>query len=273
MDRTPCGRLEFEGPLDLDKTFGCGQAFRFSRRENGAWQGIACGKSLCFSVGPDAHTLAYAGCGEDFARSYLRLDLDPDGIGAAFLRPLRGRARAFMRGAALYGRGIRILRQEPFETLCTFILSQNNNIPRIRGLVEAICREYGEALPGGGHAFPTPQSLYDAGTDRLYALRTGFRAGYLHDAAAAVLDGRADLRTLETLPSPEAAARLQKIRGVGPKVAACTLLYGYGRLELFPVDVWIRRALDEYFGADFDPSVFGSYAGIAQQYIYYRKRG
>jgi len=259
-----------KGSLDLDRTFDCGQCFRFFK-DGDSWKGISRGRMLTFTPAGDG-CVEVTGCDEVTARHFLALDDDYDAYDSEILSCLDGKALDYMTAACAAGRGIRILRQEPFETLCSFILSQNNNIPRIKKLVEALCVNFGEKFGDGLYAFPTPKALYDAGIDRIFELKTGFRAKYLHDAADAVLSGRIDLDEVSQMPSHEAITQLCRIKGVGVKVASCTVLFGLGRLDVFPVDVWIKRALEEDFGEGFDPAVFGRLGGVAQQYIYYYKR-
>ena len=178
------------------------------------------------------------------------------------------------RAAACAG-GIRILRQEPWETLCSFIISQNNNIPRIKGIVERLCRTYGDPIGtprGVFYSFPGPERLARLSVDEIFALRVGFRAKYISDAARKVASGEVDLGEVAALPTPEAAEALRRISGVGPKVAACALLFGFDRGDSFPVDVWVRRVLAKYYPDGFDPAALGDRAGIAQQYLFYYER-
>ena len=159
-------------------------------------------------------------------------------------------------------------------------MSQNNNIPRIKKIIAALSEEYGEKFEyksGDGesktfYSFPTAEALARAGEEALYALRTGFRAKYIYDAARKVAEGELDLGSIAKLPTSEAAAELMKIKGVGLKVASCVLLFGFGRTEAFPVDVWVRRVLDKYYPDGLDTTALGRYAGIAQQYLFYYER-
>ena len=150
-------------------------------------------------------------------------------------------------------------------------MSQNNHIPRIRGIVERLCEGFGAPIPGGGFSFPAPQALAGCSVEELAPLRAGFRAKYVLDAARRVAAGEIDFDTLRALPLENARAKLEEICGVGPKVADCTLLYGLHRLDAFPVDVWVRRALAAYLpGAD--PKEFGEAAGLLQQVLFVRIR-
>ncbi|MPM88251.1 hypothetical protein SDC9_135352 [bioreactor metagenome] len=188
-----------------------------------------------------------------------------------------------MQNAALYdtmtramkaGTGIRILHQEPFETLISFITSQNNNIPRIRSLIARLCRELGNGFesPYGEtvYAFPTAEAVASAGEKALLDMKFGFRAKYIARCAETVASGRFDLSSVSGLRDDEARMELMTLYGVGPKVANCVLLFGYARKDMFPVDVWIKRAINTRFGGTLPD--FGAYAGIAQQYIFNNER-
>ena len=174
--------------------------------------------------------------------------------------------------AAEYGGGIRIFRQDPWETLVSLIISQNNNIPRIKKIISSLCVLLGEDLGEGNFAFPTPQAIYGAGVEGLAPIRAGFRAKYIFDAASKVLSGEVSQERIQNASYEDALAELKKIKGVGDKVANCVLLFGYGFSQAFPVDVWVKRVISEYYGEGFDPASLGEYAGIAQQYLFYYRR-
>ncbi len=282
----PVIKLRGVSDFDLAAVMECGQCFRFFRvvgsRHECEYSGVAAGRFI--SIGQDGDTLTiYNTSAEEYSSlfaHYLGLDLDY----TAIKRDILSRSdRDVLRRAVSVGGGIRILAQEPWETLCSFIISQNNNIPRIRGLVRAISREYGKPIDAGGmaahgaedteYAFPTPQALAAAGVEALAELKTGFRAKYIYDAACRVSDGRLSLPAVAAAPTAEAADMLMTVSGVGPKVAACTLLFGFARLDAFPVDVWIKRVIAKYFPGEFDAATLGPYAGVAQQYLFYCERG
>lgn len=173
--------------------------------------------------------------------------------------------------AITYAPGIRVLKQDSWEALCSFIISQNNNIKRIAGIIDRLCKTFGEPLEDGLYTFPAPEVLASASIADLAPLRAGFRARYLLDAANKVASGQVRLEELSGLPIEEARTELMKITGVGVKVAECALLYGCGRMECFPVDVWIRRAMQHLF-PDGLPACAQDCAGIAQQYIFHYVR-
>ncbi len=260
--------------FDVAQTFDCGQCFRFEVAENGrSVSGFAFGREVRIDQLSDSEIYIYPCSGDEFQTvwvKYLGLDTDYGAVrnGMRELRPDDEKLLIAMET----GKGIRILRQEPWETLCSFIISQNNNIPRIKKLISALCKAGAEIEGGSDIAFPKPETLVKMGVDGLFALKTGFRAGYLYDAALKVSTGEIDLNSVFEMSFPEAEAELCKIKGVGPKVAACTLLFGFGKLEAFPIDVWVKRVIAEYYGGAVSPSDFGNHAGLAQQYLFYHRK-
>ena len=251
--------------FSLAETLDCGQAFRFSLRE-GCWQGIAQGMQARLLQREDG--LILAGCSrEAFERQWRRyfdLDRDYEAIRQDFLKD------PALAVCARYAPGIRILRQEAWETLISFIISQNNHVPRIKGIIDRLCALFGEPVDGG-YAFPTAQRLAELDEQALAPLRAGWRSSYILDAARRVADGRLPLDQVADLPLVQAREALMTVRGVGPKVAECVLLYGMGRFEAFPLDVWMKRAMSLLFPGR-TPADFGPYAGIAQQYIFHYSR-
>lgn len=255
------------GQLDLGGTLDCGQAFRWRQREDGSWEGAAGTRYL--RLRREGEDILLAGAGEEdlpFWRAYLDLDRDYGELERVFRR------NPVLRRALELCPGIRVLRQEPWETLCTFILSANNNIPRIKGLVERLCRGWGEEIPGTGWwAFPRAEVLAALGPEDLAPVRAGWRSGYLLDAARRVAEGRLDLTELEKLPTPAARERLLEVRGVGPKVADCVLLFGFGRVECVPMDVWMKRVMESCYPRGL-PGYLRPWGGIAQQFLFQAAR-
>lgn len=260
--------------INLDHTFDCGQCFRFDRVENSEYdveyRGVAFGRDVSFA---QKDGFIYASGNEDefesLWRRYLSLDEDYGAIHAGLLSLSDNEA---LRRAVDYGKGIRILRQEPWETVCSFIISQNNNIPRIKGLIRALSERVGEKIGDGVYAFPTPTAVLGLGEDGLRSLKVGFRAPYILDAAKKVASGELDLEKIYATPTKEAEKLLCSVKGIGPKVADCALLFGFSKYDAFPVDVWIKRVLAKYFSPDFDPEALGEYAGVAQQVLFYYER-
>jgi N-glycosylase/DNA lyase len=252
--------------FDLDAIFVCGQCFRWERQPDGSYSGIAFSKSL--NVRQQGDTMILSGTDradfENIWRGYFDLDRDYGLIKSMLAHD------PVLKKAIGYSPGIRILRQEPWEALCSFIISQNNNIPRIRGIISRLCESFGEKLDGG-FAFPSPEALCGLDEADLAPLRCGFRARYILDAAKKVALREVELDRLFGMPLDEARAALIKIKGVGSKVADCTLLFGCGRLECFPADVWIKRVLKVFYPDGF-PDEYMVFGGIAQQYLFHYAR-
>ncbi|MCL2366339.1 MAG: DNA-3-methyladenine glycosylase 2 family protein [Oscillospiraceae bacterium] len=267
-----CGEIEIQGVLDFDleRIFECGQCFRWSVCADGSYVGVAHGVAARLRKVEDR--VFISGTLDDFDRvwrDYFDLDRDYSAIRAQLC------IDDFMRKATEFGVGIRILRQDQWETLCSFIISQCNNIPRIKKIVSALCHAFGDVVEFEGvqfHTFPTAERISVLNEEDLAPLRCGYRAAYIIGAARAVACGDIDLDVLSH-SSPEVARRgLKSLRGIGDKVADCVLLFGLNMLDAFPLDVWMKRAVSEHYGKGFDPSVFSPYAGIAQQYIFHYVR-
>ncbi len=252
--------------MDLIKTFECGQCFRWNANSSGVYTGVAYGKA--FRVWAENGNIICNAEDTDipFWRNYFDLDIDYSEKSAAFTEP------SYLKACADFGAGIRILRQEPWEALCSFIISQCNNIPRIKKIISTLCSEFGSELCYGLYSFPSAVEISILSERDLAPLRCGYRAEYILNAARAVSDGTMNFEALRDMPPEEALAEIKKIHGIGDKVANCFMLYGLHRMDRFPIDVWMKRALKEHFPSDFDPSTLGSYAGLAQQYIFYYAR-
>lgn len=252
--------------LDLAQTLDCGQSFRWVEND-GKFSGVAYGKKLNIYYDGDDLCLDNT-TAEDFEniwKDYLDLELDYGKI-----RDEISGLHPVLKEACAYAPGIRILRQEPWEALCTFIISQNNNIKRIKGIVERLCESFGEKTDDY-YTFPSAERLAELSPDDLAPIRAGFRNKYIIDAAKKVSGGEVELEKCRTLEYEKARSELMKIKGVGVKVADCTLLFGLHRVEAFPVDVWMKRAMEKLFPGMTEKD-FGDYAGIAQQYIFHYSR-
>ncbi len=258
-----------EKNLNPRRTFDCGQCFRWNEDAEGRWRGVASGKAAVVWA-EDGRT--YIECALDdiyFWRDYLDMDTDYEEARRSI------EVCDYLRDCAAYGEGIRILRQDKWEALCSFIISQCNNIPRIKGIVEKLSSLYGDivAAPWGeARSFPTAERVAQLTEADLAPLRSGYRAPYILAAAKAVASGELDLEETALLPCNEARAELKKLGGVGDKVANCVVLFGLHQLDAFPVDVWIKRALAANMPKGFDPTSLGKYAGLAQQYMFYHAR-
>ena len=251
----------------LADTLDCGQAFRWSECEENLWHGVAFGKYLKLQLREDALTLFDTSLTdfEEIWRGYFDFDRNYAEIISIFSE------NEVLSAASSFGRGIRILAQEPWEALCSFIISQNNNIPRIKGIIERLCQSFGEEIAKGVYSFPSAERIAALSLEDLAPLRSGFRAKYILDAAKKVASGEIDLEALKTMDIDLARAELMKIYGVGAKVADCTLLFGLSHIEAFPKDVWIKRAMAKLFDGEL-PDCAAPYAGIAQQYIFHYAR-
>lgn len=243
--------FEVEGPLDLPLTLSCGQAFRWRPVAPPVWSGVVGGAEVLASVSgestPALHLeLRGEGPGDAALRRYFRLDEDP----RDYLEDSRSAAGEL---AALPGfrelLGMRLLRQDPWETLVSFICSAASNVRKISGGVEGMAERWGDPIAGSERrTFPAPERLARARERDLRALGIGFRAPYVLATARRIARDGWSWDHLRTAPIEEARARLQELPGVGPKIADCVLLFGVDRLDTYPVDRWIRRATLELTG-------------------------
>ena len=247
-----------------------GQCFRWSGDTN-RYSGIAHGRQLELFLENNELTLKNVTLNEfeSVWRDYFDLSRD-----YGELRRLYSMDDTLNQAMA-FSPGLRIMRQDPWETLVTFILSQNSNIPRIKGMVARLCENYGQVLQwdkntqdGNGFTFPAPEVLAPLSAGDLASVRSGYRAEYIIDAARRVADGRLNLSELQNMPSENVRTALMEIHGVGPKVADCVLLYGFGRVEHYPLDVWMKRVMASYYPNGF-PEDLVCTAGIAQQFLFH----
>lgn len=262
------------GNFSVHKTFDCGQAFRFdpTDKDETEYSGIAFGRKITVCQLAPGVIRIIGSDKKDYDgiwKNYLSLDTDYDEIDRMIISNTpAGHDREEMEKAVQCGQGIRILRQDGFECLISFIISQNNNIPRIKKIIASMCDAYGV-----NNAFPTAEALVSAGEEGLFALKTGFRAKYLFDAAQKICSGEISIKEISECDSFDKCSEiLCRIKGVGPKVSSCVLLFGFGKTEAFPIDVWIKRSLQIHFPDGFNPQTLGKYAGIAQQYLFYYER-
>lgn len=282
-------KLIFRNIRDFDLThiFECGQCFRWIPADDGSGDYIGAAGSYAarISFAPDhphggagdectgTLTIEATGGDEDFWYDYFDLGTDYKAIKNELAANDRD-----IRPALEYGYGIRILNQDLFETIISFIISQNNNIPRIRKNIESICSVYGkpigEAFGREWYAFPEPDALAAAEVDDLMGLRLGYRAGYIKAAG----------ERFTNCPAPGCREEILSYLGIGPKVANCIMLFGLRCTEAFPIDTWVKHIMNDMYGfdekdvrgmADFASEKFASYAGYAQQYLFffYRDNG
>ena len=269
---------------DLVATLDSGQVFRW--QQNGEyWHGVL-GRHCLTLTQTDGgiHARAAARVSDwQFLKEFLQADV----VLADILKTFPDDEP--MRAAVAACRGLRLLRQEPWECLASFILSSTKQIVQIRQIVSLLCERFGERLApnlnfsnGIGYSFPTPEKIASTDETQLRACKMGFRAPSLLNAARQIAEGKLDLEKIRALDYAAARAELMTLRGVGGKIADCVLLFGYGFDTAFPVDVWIERALQElYFPKrraseqrlrKFADTHFGPHAGYAQQYLFHYMR-
>lgn len=281
VDGYPCVILRGVKYFSIEKTFDCGQCFRFERVEDEKYDACVCGVAFgkYIKIAESEGIIYLFGTNIEEYRSlwrpFLGLDMNYPKMCERILRENAG--HPIVAQAEERSRGIRILIQDKWEALCSFIISQNNNIPRIKKIIERLCVECGEcfiAYDGSEHyAFPSPEAIIRGGIDMLRDIGTGFRAKYIMDAAERVASGRINFDYVsECEDTDECTRHLCEIYGVGVKVASCVLLFAFEKYGAFPKDVWILRVLDKYFDKGFDPDLLGEYKGIVQQWLFYNER-
>jgi N-glycosylase/DNA lyase len=262
--------------FDIVQIAESGQCFRMNALGDGRYSLIAFGKYLELRQSEDG--IVELDCSEEeyeeLWKDYFDMEYDYQRLVTALLT---GKDE-FLRSAAEFGRGIRILKQDFFEIMISFIISQNKNIPGIKSCVEALSERYGSRIEGAYgrekiyYAFPTPKQLAQATKEELRELKVGYRDEYILQAARAVADGVLKVEELKSLCYTDAFQALKQIHGIGDKVANCICLYGLHHIGVFPIDVWIKRILDEVYHNEFDLRLYEGHAGIIQQYMFYYMR-
>jgi N-glycosylase/DNA lyase len=264
---------------DLAATLDSGQVFRWQRIDN-SWRGVVGRHSVQLTQTPTGiHAMTDAPVTDwNFLRAFLQTEIDVSAVLKTFPDDEP------MRRAVASCRGLRLLRQEPWECLASFILSSTKQIVQIRQVVALLCERYGEPCDGSTaiRSFPSPQKIAAASEAELRDCKMGFRAPSLLNTARQIADGKLDLEKIRALDYAAARAELMSLRGVGGKIADCVLLFAYGFDTAFPVDVWIERALQELYFPHrrasekrlrrFAATHFGPHAGYAQQYLFHFMR-
>ena len=266
-------------PLNLDTTLSCGQLFRW-KKQGDTWEGVADGRFI--TIRQDGSRLWYTGCSEAFLISYLHLDCDHEAIVSGFC------CDSHIRAAVCRTGGLRIVRQDPWECIISYLCAQNANIPFITRMIENLCRAAGTPIPATDgttrYAFPTPAALASLTPEEIGGCRLGYRAPYIHKTAAAIAADPGWAKRIREMPFEEARRALMSYPGIGPKVADCVLLFGFQKYESFPVDVWMRMIMHRLYGignpaASLTPAEyerirrfaqehFGPYAGYAQEFLF-----
>ncbi len=250
--------------FSLHNTLYSGQCFRFKEVGKNKFL-IFSGCNSCY-VWQDGEKLFFdkSSCDEIFWKEYFNYNFD-------FISKLRNfKGDKVLEKLVGCCPGIYILKQEPFETLISFILSVNNNIKRIQKIIEVLCENFGEKVRNG-YSFPKVEVLKKCSEKDFDVLKAGFRTRYLVDAIKKVYTKEVDLDELYYLNFEEAKEKLKKIYGVAEKVSSCVLLFAYNKMESFPIDVWIKKVIDEYYKKGLTKQVL-SCKGLAQQFLFYGKR-
>lgn len=268
--------------------FECGQCFRWNLQEDGSYTGVF-GKNVLNVKEANEKIIIVGICEKDIKETveeYFDLKRDYE-----LIKRKLSKIDKNLKTSIQYGEGIRLLNQDLWETIVSFIISANNNIPRIKGIIERLAKKYGTKIVWQGkdyYTFPTIEQLKDATTKEFKELGLGFRDKRLYETTQMILNKQVDLGKMqENINTFEVREQLLSLSGVGPKVADCILLFStLKRLEVFPIDVWVRRVMNELYTRQLDESKvskkeieqiaiekFGNLAGLAQQYLFYWKRG
>ena len=272
--------------FELKDIFECGQCFRWNENEDGSYTGVI--NTGVLNVEKQDEKIIFTGLLdgdiEKIVRFYFDLDRNYEEIKLQL-----SNVDKYLKTSVEYGKGIRILNQDLWETIISFIISANNNIPRIKGIIERISEKYGTKIEWNGkkyYTFPTPEQLSQAKVEDLRALGTGFRDVRIYETTRKVLRGEVDLNEIAKKDTLTARDELLTLSGVGPKVADCILLFStLKRFDVFPIDVWVRRVMNELYIKNEDENKvskkeimkiaeqkFGDLEGLAQQYLFYWKR-
>ena len=275
--------------FDIGQILECGQIFRFEKISDNSYLVNAKQKLIKITQQPEASSIMFHNTTTsemaEIWSQYFDMDTDYN-----YITSTLAEKDEWMKKAVAFGKGIRILRQEPWEMLISFIVSQNKSIPHIKACLRNITSKYGTIIDQENktkseseyYTFPSPEILINVTEEELRECKVGFRAPYIMDACKKVVNGEINLNDLWVMDYEEAKAKLMNIKGVGPKIADCILLFAYSKMQVFPTDVWIKRVIEGiYFnGKDtklaeiqvFAKEYFGDLAGYAQQYLFYYAR-
>ena len=279
--------IKNQDSFELEDIFECGQCFRWNKEEDSSYTGVI--KNGVINVKMLGNEIIFKGiCDKeikDIVEDYFDLTRDYSKI-----KKQLSEIDTYMKTSVEYGKGIRILNQDLWETIISFIISANNNIPRIKGIIERLSAKYGKEIDWNGkkyYTFPTPEELKDVSVEDYRKLGLGFRDIRLYETTKMILENKVDLQKLRENPdTKEVREQLLTLSGVGPKVADCILLFSdLKRFEVFPIDVWVRRVMNDLYIKEEDETKvskvkiekianekFGSLAGLAQQYLFYWRR-
>ncbi len=272
--------------FELKDIFECGQCFRWNENEDGSYTGVI--NTGVLNVEKQDEKIIFTGLLDEDIEKIVRFYFDLDRNYEEIKLQLSN-VDKYLKTSVEYGKGIRILNQDLWETIISFIISANNNIPRIKRIIERISEKYGTKIEWNGkkyYTFPTPEQLSQAKVEDLRALGTGFRDVRIYETTRKVLRGEVDLNEIAKKDTLTARDELLTLSGVGPKVADCILLFStLKRFDVFPIDVWVRRVMNELYIKNEDENKvskkeimkiaeqkFGDLEGLAQQYLFYWKR-
>lgn len=271
-------------PKDI---FECGQAFRWNEQEDGSYTGIF--RENVINVKKNGNEIIFTGISNKDIKEEIENYFDLSRNYETIKKQL-SEIDKYMEKSIQYGQGIRILNQDLWETIISFIISANNNIPRIKGIIERLSKAYGKEIKWQGksyYTFPTPEELKDVSIEEYRKLGLGFRDKRIYETTQMILKKQVDLEKLKQNPNTiEVRNELLSLSGVGPKVADCILLFStLKRFEVFPIDVWVRRVMNDLYIQKEDENKvskkeieqiavkkFGNLAGLAQQYLFYWRR-
>ena len=279
--------LENYSSFNLRDIFECGQCFRWNKEEDGSYTGVFANNVI--NVSKTTKGIYFKGvCEKDIVNTvidYFDLDRDYNEIKRTLAKVDNN-----MKESIRYGEGIRILNQDLWETIISFIISANNNIPRIKGIIERLSKKYGKKIEFNNkkyYTFPTVEELKDVSVEEYRELGLVFRDIRLYETTKMILNKDVDISKLnEIKDTNQVRDELLKLSGVGPKVADCILLFStLKRFDVFPIDVWVRRVMNDlYIHKEDEKNVskkeilklandkFGNLEGIAQQYLFYWRR-
>lgn len=273
--------------FNLVHIFECGQCFRWNKQDDGSYIGVV--KKSVIRVQKEGNNIIFTGsCRNENFKNLIRYYFDLDTNYSEYKEKL-SQIDSYMKESIQFGEGIRILKQDLWECIISFIISANNNIPRIKKIIERISNKYGEKIEFEGkdyYTFPSPQDLSKASIQELRDLGLGFRDKRVYNTTHMILNKEFDLEKIEKMQNTnQMKEELLKLDGVGPKVADCILLFALKRVDAFPIDVWVRRVMNDLYIHKEDEnkvnkkelqtlaeSKFLGLAGIAQQYLFYWKR-
>jgi N-glycosylase/DNA lyase len=271
--------------FSLDQSLSCGQVFRWDRADNGWWYGVVEGKAM--KVRQERTKLSFEGADRDFIRNYFSLDVELEQIIGSFDRD------PFIHAAVTKCRGLRLIRQPTWECLISYTIATNSNIPTIRRRIAAIAEKFGREIRFDGRtffSFAEPGDISCEDESELSCCKLGYRQPFVFRNACDIPDRTAWEQTVRNLPYEEARMELMKRTGIGPKAADCIILFAFGKYEAFPVDVWIRRIMQEHYPVPrdsgkaltkkeydairgFGREYFGEYCGYAQEYLFAARQG